>query len=313
VWVAPLSRTANYSELPPGLLRFARSHLVYHQVYSDLNVEPQGSIYPNFYNFVDLLAVGRQPKYLVRALLDRRFDAVAPIRFAKGRVVLFWDIYASGFGRYETNYFWKLNQLISAGYRPAAGLPAGFLARRPGPHPTPWMRSCFGPFRLAGTEFGIRAGGGFWCRERAGVLALRRTPAPVSEVHALDPVTGVGGSLGVTLPRGRGSFAIALRVGGGHGWSIRGRALSGRKELSLEVGVEGRPAARAVVPQRRAARLGITIAFRRGLPGRAAMTVRGGGVMAALPPVGSGDLSIKASSDSDLLLDFSHVALADGA
>ena len=77
---------------------YARDHLVWEQVQSDLNVEPQGSIYPNFYNFVDLLAAGRQPVYLVDALLDRRFDAVAPFRFAPGAVTLFWEIYASGAG-----------------------------------------------------------------------------------------------------------------------------------------------------------------------------------------------------------------------
>jgi MFS family permease len=305
--LAPLEQTRSYTEVSPRLLEYARSHLVYEQVQSDLNVEPQGSIYPNFYNFIDLLAAGRQPTYLVDALLSRRFDAVAPIVFEKGRVELFWNIYASGAGRQEANYFWKLNEVIRAGYRPAAGVPPGFLARRPGPHPAPWMRSCFGPFRLAGVELGIRAGGGFWCRA-VSTLALRGSPARSSEVHSLDPVAGVGGSLGVTLPRRVGSFTIALRPGGGRGWALKGQALPGGRELGLEARIEGRPAARAVAPVRRA----VTIVFRRAAPGRAEIAVGGGRVVAELPPVGSGDLSITASRDSDVRLDFSRATLADG-
>ena len=84
--VPPVWKTAElHGGARPSSLDYARDHLVYEQVQSDLNVEPQGSLYPNFYNFIDLLAAGRQPLYLVHALLDRRFDAVAPFRFAPGR------------------------------------------------------------------------------------------------------------------------------------------------------------------------------------------------------------------------------------
>jgi hypothetical protein len=297
VWVAPLSRTASYPELPPQLLEYARTHLVYDGVHSDLNVEPQRSIYPNFYNFVDLLAGGKQPMYLVNALLDRRFDAVAPFRFSAGGTSIYWELYASAAGRHEANYFWKLNRVIRAGYRPAAGVPAGFLARRPGRNSAAWMRSCFGPFELAGTDFSIRAGGGFWCRE-GDVLRLRETPAARSEVHALDDVSHVAGTLGVALRGPPGSsFDIAL----GGVWRLQGRTAGRTLALALTAG--GRPVGELSVPAR--AR-GVRLAFVQGTPG---LSRSGGDVTVALPE-GSGDLSIQADRGSGARFDFARAELS---
>ena len=131
--MAEAGQSREFEELPAPWLDYARSHLMYEQVHADLNVKPQGVVYPNLYNFADLLSVGRQPRYLVDALLDRRFDAVKPIGFASPQELLFWEIYASGNGREESSYIWKLNQVIESGYAPAPGLPEGFLARRAGP------------------------------------------------------------------------------------------------------------------------------------------------------------------------------------
>jgi hypothetical protein len=106
-----------------------------------------------------------------------------------------------GYGRWEANYLWKLDTVIAAKYQPAGDLPAGVvearlvpggavspvpLMRRPGPDPAPWMRDCFGPFKVAGAAWRIAAGGGFWCRpgRRGSVLGLRLTPARMSEIRA---------------------------------------------------------------------------------------------------------------------------------
>jgi hypothetical protein len=296
-WVAPLQRTHEYAEVDPALVDFARSHLVWEQVQSDLNVEPQGSLYPDFYNFVDLLAAGRQPLYLVDAFLDRRFDAVAPIRFPPGPASEYWNLYANGAFEEEDNYFWKLNQVIAANYARAPGLPAGLWARRPRLL-APWMRDCFGPFEAAGTEFGIRRGGGFWCREGDGVLRLRRTPASISEIHALDTVTAVSGDL--TVDTG-GPVAIALKSSDQRGWTVSVRP-EGKRAALVEASLDGRPLGEPVQ-----VRLGgepLEIAFG---PGDGSLSAAGARVTAALPGVGSGDLSIGAARGSDARIGLSRL------
>jgi len=308
-WIAPLSRSTDYSEISPELIRYARSHLVWEQLHSDLNVEPQRSIYPNFYNFVDLLAAGEQPEYFVDALLDRRFDAVAPIRFAEGGVRAYWDLYASGAGRHEEGYIWKLNQVIRAGYAPAAGLPAGFLGRRPGPSLAPWMRRCFGPFRLAGAEFAIRTGGGLWCRDTATSLRLRGTPAASSEIHALEAVDAVGGRLTVVLPRAGGAFRISLRGENRRGWELRGAALPGGA-LRVEAWLDGRRVDGGVARRARAgAGVRTTLALRRSPSREVALSAERGEVMVGLPAIGSGDLSMRGSRGSDVRLDLGRLRL----
>jgi hypothetical protein len=290
--VARLTLTASYPELPAPLLAYAHDHLVYEQVQSDLNVRPQRSIYPSFYNFIDLLAAGRQPRYLVDALLDRRFDAVHPFAFGKPEESLFWDIYASGGGRYESGYFWKLNQVIRSGYEPARDLPAGLWRRRAGPPLDPWIRSCFGPFDLGGTRFAIRAGGGLWCR-RGSTLTLRRTPAASSELHALGRAGSLSGRVGIALASA-GSFEIALRGDEGRSWALRGTA--GRDGgLRLTLVEDGRASGTAEVPGRRVdTRLsGGTRGVRRS----------GDSVTVAPPDIGSGELAIVASREGRVSFD----------
>ncbi len=298
--VPPVWKTAEYTEVPPVLTGYARHHLVYEQVQSDLNVKPQGSLYPNFYNFIDLLAAGRQPLYLVHALLNRRFDAVAPFRFATPQISLFWEIYASGAGRRESNYFWKLNRVIGAGYAPAPGLPPGFLGRRPGPSRAPWMRSCFGPFELAGVDFGIRAGGGFWCRE-GDALTLRDTPAPRSEVHSLDSVSRVTGALPVSVTGRTGSVEIRFHTGSGRSWSLAGHV--SRKALALTLSADGRPVGSAEV---RPGPSGAELEFGAGPPG---LRSEEGRVAVAVPDLGGGDLSVTASRGSGARFDFANLKL----
>ncbi len=168
-------RSIDWPTRSPELVAYARDHLIYDPVNSDLNTRPQGILYPNYFNIADLLAAGIQPGYLRDALLQRRFDAVA--LFDEGN-----EPYVSAWGQREENYLWKLNRVIHAGYMTTTGAPAGLLVRRPGPSKTDWMRDCWGPFTVGGVKWAIGRGGGFWCEARDG-LALVATPAAASEVR----------------------------------------------------------------------------------------------------------------------------------
>jgi hypothetical protein len=180
---------------PAALRTYARDHLVYHPVYSAVGARHAGDIYPGQDNVQGLVSSGRYAGYLERALLDRRFQLVFPFEnnAARGDRL--------GYGRWEANYLWKLDTLIATKYQPATGLPVGVvnarlaprgaispapLVPRPGPDPAPWMRYCFGPFKIAGIEWRIAAGGGFWCRPGGlgSRLELRLTPASISEIRA---------------------------------------------------------------------------------------------------------------------------------
>ncbi len=174
----------HWGEVPGALLAWATDHTIYTPLHSDLNVPEGGPLYPNFYNIADLLAAGRQPMYLVRALLNRRFDDVQPFELSE-------DPYTSAFGKWEENYLWKLNEVIAARYVEAPGLP-GLLERRPGPEQAPWMRSCFGPFAAGGASFRIGHGGGFWCSFSPNHLNLVHAPVPLSEVLTTQPVRASG-------------------------------------------------------------------------------------------------------------------------
>jgi hypothetical protein len=227
----------------PGLRAYAARRTVYHPLFSDLN-SPR--LYQDFDNVAAILGSGYQPGYLVRALLERRFDVVFLLAQDRRREV------EAGTGKWEDNYLWKLNEVMRAKYRPlrpvprqlrpALSVPAGVvryespgvLERRPGPDPALWMRNCFGPFRIAGESWRIARGGGFWCRPdgHGDVLRLERTPAGMSEVRADDAGNPAGRTLRVTLPGG-GSFSVA----GGTGdlrWALSGHVRADRRiELAL--------------------------------------------------------------------------------
>ncbi|MGA2454450.1 MAG: hypothetical protein ABSG93_13115 [Solirubrobacteraceae bacterium] len=208
VSIPAFEKAAQLQSVPAELLSYARDHTLYLPSYSDLNVPEGGPLYPNYYNFADLLAAGSQPLYLVRALLDRRFDAVAYFPLAG-------DLYASANGKWEQNYLWKLNEVIAARYEPEPGLPEGLLGRRPGPEQASWMRDCFGPFTAGGASFRIHLGGGFWCSFSPNRLQLVRTPAPFSEVVTTQPAH-LSGMLTVSLEGGPAAH-VDLEVDGGSG------------------------------------------------------------------------------------------------
>lgn len=181
-------------EIDPAVVAYAQAHAVYHPTWSDLGTGTTGRIYPNWINFIGLLSAGRQPEYLFQAFLDRRFDAVQPFDSEMVEHGL-----TSGYGKYEENLLWKVNQAIEARYRPVAdGLPE-FLYRRPGDERAVWMRRCFGPFEVAGFTLRVNRGGGFWCREGTS-LTLRATPADYSDVRVEGIVRQVAGQVVASLP-----------------------------------------------------------------------------------------------------------------
>lgn len=185
---------------------------MFHPLYTDL---APGQVYPDVANAEDLLASGDQPMSLVRALLERRFDYTVSYASALGSAIAFNERYASGYGSYEDNYFWKLDQVIAVGYRPAPGLGTGVLERRPGPDRAAVLASCFAPFQLGGDAWTIRHGGGFWCQTARGVIMLDEAPASMSELITKDERVA-SGTLGLTARPG-----ASVRIQGGGGWAIR--------------------------------------------------------------------------------------------
>jgi hypothetical protein len=167
------------------------------------------------------------------------------------------------------------------------------------------MRDCFGPFRAAGVDWGIRLGGGFWCRDGAGALVLRDTPAPVSEVHALDPVDSVGGELAL---RSRGPVTVSLTADDGHAWALSVRpALSGGARV--ETTVDGRQVGPAVELPDGVGRRALRISFESVAPEGAGVADAGAGVVARVPEVEGGDLSIKAARGSEARVELGGLEL----
>jgi hypothetical protein len=211
--IPALENAIEWQSVPSWLLQWARDHTLYLPAMSDLNVPNGGPLYPDYYNIVDLLAAGNQPMYLVHALLNRRFDSVGYFG-GDGE-------YSSGYGKWEQNYLWKLDEVIAARYVASPDAPLGVLVRRPGPERAAWMRDCFGPFAGGGASFRIHRGGGFWCSFAPGQLALVATPAPLSEVVTTRSVH-VAGSISVSL--GEPVPAKLTLVLAGHGnttWMAR--------------------------------------------------------------------------------------------
>jgi hypothetical protein len=230
IMVPPLENAVQWPEIPSELRSWAKDHTPYLPFYSDLNVPRGGPLYPNELNITDKLASGQQPMFLVRALLERRFDAVVPFFHVK-----FNNQYASGFGKYEEGYIWKLNEVIAAGYTEEPGLPeppphsasppyayeagetnAALLGRRPGADRAAWMSHCFGPFTAGGATFRIHRGGGFWCSFQPDRLQLVKAPTPLSEVVTTQPVH-LAGTIAVSV-QGGGS-AVNLALDDGHHWT----------------------------------------------------------------------------------------------
>jgi hypothetical protein len=291
--IPPLENAVQWPQIPSELRSWAKDHTIYLPVYSDLNVPRGGPLYPNEYNITDKLASGQQPTFLVRALLERRFDAVAPFSFAE-----FNGAYASGFGKYEERYIWKLNEVIAAGYTQEPGLPmlplespsppyaysAGepsftvLLGRRPGPNRAAWMSHCFGPFAAGGASFRIHRGGGFWCSFQPDRLQLVRTPAHLSEVVTTHPVR-LAGTIAVSL-EGRPSAQLNLVLeDGGVTWTAHVAVLPGiSRDVVVSTELDG-------------ALLGTTFVNAKDLPGgrhEVRLSVRTTPAAVPAPPVSGG-------------------------
>jgi hypothetical protein len=295
-----------WADLPSDVREYARSHLVWDAVLSDLNVEPQRAIHPNALHIQEALIRDARPKAFERALLGRRFDGV--FGYAGG----IEDLGEFEGLAWEDNYFWKLNQVVRLKYGPAprplalpAGEPYGSLeptplrVRRAGPDPAPWIDGCFGPFRLAGREFQIHRGGGLWCVDSQGVLTMRGTPADVTELVSRKPVATVRGTLRAGLAPRLGGWRIE-RDGG---WALRALVRTKRTGMTFDLAVGGRRVGRATVPASalRAAGGEVEIAFRAGArPSLAPSTVGGASLNVVLPPPErSGKLHFWATRDSD--------------
>jgi hypothetical protein len=241
----------HWRSVPAEVDDYAKSHLVWDALLSDLNVPEQRVIYPNFQDLLEVLFRGRRPTAFTRALLDRRFDAIFNLPREDQRTRTGPD--APG----EDNYFWKLNRVAEYKYAPAprnarvpvlpggeafaSAAPARPLLRRPGPDPAPWLASCFGPFRMGGLEVEISGGGGLWCRERGSVMHLRETPAPESELVSTGDVGPFRGVLGI---------GVAPRVGGwriehGDDWALRSKVRADLSGIDVVLARTGRPPARA--------------------------------------------------------------------
>jgi len=313
VYVPELSHAAQWSEVDPALRRFVRTHTVYAGLIPDINVwagvdqDParRRTVYPGYIDTTDLLAAGGQPRYLARALLDRRFDAVMPFPDDAG--------YASAYGTREEGYIWKLNKIIDARYAPSPDVPAGFLTRRAGPEQARWMRTCFGPFRFPGGSLEIGRGGGLWCRldPRSDRITLRDTPAPVSEIRTRDPIDQLGGALAIEVASDHGTFDVHVRLPDHRELSVTGERRGDRIVIS-QFGPRGQL---GQVVLRRTPHQLVSLRFSRGPLAAPALAPGSGGreVTVRFGDVRGGTVRFAAARGSDVTFDVSSLELDDSA
>jgi hypothetical protein len=300
--VPPVHPYGTFYDVPADLKAYARHHLVYSQTTPDL-VPWAGSglpgrvrdeMYPNYSDLADVLAAGEQPRYLIRALLGRRFDAVQLLPDDAG--------YASAYGAREEGYIWKLNEIMKARYRP--GGPQDYLVRRPGPDPAPWQRHCFAPFHLAGVTFEIGHGGGFWClAPGSSTLRMRGTPGPFSEVRTTRPVRTVAGAIGIGLADGSGDMVLNRRDG--TAWSLHAERQGARVVMKVREG--SRRLGEAAVPVHRGERRArLVVAF---VPGAPALTRHGATVRVPTPDPRGARVVLAALGGSDAGFDLARLRL----
>lgn len=191
----------DWSEVPADLLAANEGgQLVLDYEYPSYSITESRSATPGGFIASDLAAAGYAPRYFVQTLLDGDYT----------RVRLFpevFDGYAGGYGQRDDSFFWKVNEIIRAGYDRAGvtrSSPSdpGVTFYAPGPrlHDLAWMAKCFGPYRAGALSLEPRTGGGRWCVE-SGRLRLDAGPDPTSEL--------------VLRTKERAGFEIALGATGG--------------------------------------------------------------------------------------------------
>jgi hypothetical protein len=202
-----------FPQIREDLVAASRDHTLYDWYHVDLGMK--GDHVPSSAIVCDVTAAGLSPGALERAFVTRRYDLVmmAP--------PLYHDPSCSGFGKWEANYFWKIDTLIAAGYQSnPRRYAADVLERRPGAAPVAALRKlarCFAPYRLGGVLFRIGFGGGFWCQSTPTDprLTLGDVPASPSVVLTDGTVTSATGSIVITLPPGSGTAAVVVARGPG--------------------------------------------------------------------------------------------------
>ena len=303
-----LMPTSNWAEDSEPIQRYAARRTIYAPEDGALNLATRGDIYQEYDNWYGMVAAGTQPTYLIDAFIDRRFETVKPYDFGK------WDeSFATAEGRFEENFFWKLDRVVRTHYGPRSSPPVReeFLARRPGPAPAPWMKDCFAPFELGGATFRIHRGGGFWCQppDQPDTLTLRETPAPFSDVRTVEPITEASGTLGAVLPEGSGAFEVILEPVEGEPWRVRGEARPGGG-VELFAVQKGRVVGRTSTP---ASGTAAQVELRLGRsPGEGLELGRaqGGLLEVGLPDLGEGAvLRLSASRGSGARFDLGRVQL----
>lgn len=241
-----------WSDLPPAIEALASRKLLWDPLLSDLNVAHQRVIHPNTLHIQEALMRGSRPRVFERALLGRRFGGIFGLSSTTDDRGGFEGV------EWEDGYFWKINQVILLKYRAAPQLPrlpAGeaYTALEPsvlrvpraGPDPAPWVDNCFSPFRLLGREFRIHRGGGFWCAEPGGVLAMRGTPAALTELVSTGSLRRVRGVMRTVQAARAGGWRVELDGG----WTVSARVSSAAEGVTVSAGAPG-SATRSVVVDR---------------------------------------------------------------
>jgi hypothetical protein len=305
-----------WASLPGDFVAFTRHNVIYDSLAADINAPEQRVVFPHHVHIVEALDRGIQPRWFVELLLERRFDAIY------GFFGTHFDPELVLSDKAEDAYFWKLNRVIEAGYVKSSlppAEPAGFefgngarpvpaMVPRRGPGPAPWIRWCFSPFRVAGSDFEIGNGGGLWCsRPGSDVLRMRGTPLPVTHAESVRDVHTVRGKLRVGVAARPGERWSVQLAGD---WRVDGTVRSDLEGVELELSARGRAAMRAFVSRAvlRHTKGTVTLRF---VPSGVALPDRPHPDVVTLPGTArtAGPLVLGASAQSDARFAFGAAAV----